>query len=621
VNWHHFRAFLWLRWRLLVNQLRRGGTANAVVLAILAVGAVFLAVSLFVTFFLVGLFALPDASPAVLMYVWDGLVAIFLFSWTLGILVELQRAEVLSLDKFLHLPVSLKGAFLINYLSSLLSLSLIVFLPPMVALGLALVFARGPAMLLLLPLLAGFLLMVTALTYQFQGWLASLMSNKRRRRTIIVLLSAAFILTCQVPNLLNIIQPWRGQGEDGPAAHLREVRAELDRALGAKEITLDEYQRRLEESIHEEEARTEELDNQTLQQVEHTFRLVNLLLPPGWLPLGAAGLAEGNVLPALLGTLGLAAIGTASLWRAYRTTLGLYTGRFTSGDGKRVAVAAPVKAATPAEKVRASGTSVPLLERRLPWVSEQAAAVALGGFQSLARAPEAKMMLLTPFLLVLVFGSVFLTRSVDMPEAARPLLAFGAMGMVLFSMSQLVGNQFGFDRSGFRVFVLSAAPRRDILLGKNLAFAPLPLGLGLAVIVLVQVLYPLRLGYFLAALPQLLSMFLLFCMLANLLSILAPLPIRSGSLKPANPKVLPMLFQIGFALVFPLALVPTLLPLGVALLLQQFGWVNGGPVCLVLSLAECAAIVWLYRLVLTWEGSLLQAREQSILETVTTRAE
>ena len=44
----------------------------------------------------------------------------------------------------------------------------------------------------------------------------------------------------------------------------------------------------------------------------------NATAPPGWLPFGAMTLAEGNVLPALLGTVGLTLIGAASLWRAYR---------------------------------------------------------------------------------------------------------------------------------------------------------------------------------------------------------------------------------------------------------------------------------------------------------------
>ena len=77
------------------------------------------------------------------MYVWDGLVVGFLFSWAIGLLAELQRSEVLSLDKFLHLPVSLTGVFLINYLSSLFSLTLIIFVPAMVGLSLGLVIRPG----------------------------------------------------------------------------------------------------------------------------------------------------------------------------------------------------------------------------------------------------------------------------------------------------------------------------------------------------------------------------------------------------------------------------------------------------------------------------------------------
>ena len=46
----------------------------------------------------------------------------------------------------------------------------------MVALALGLALSRGPLMLLLLPLIAAFFFMTTAITYQFQGWLASISS-------------------------------------------------------------------------------------------------------------------------------------------------------------------------------------------------------------------------------------------------------------------------------------------------------------------------------------------------------------------------------------------------------------------------------------------------------------
>jgi hypothetical protein len=593
--------------------LKRGGIANVIVLAILAVIGALLAGAAFVTFLLVGLFALPQASPIVILYVWDGLVVAFLFFWLVGLLAELQRSEALSFDKFLHLPVSLSGVFLLNYLSSLLSFNLIVFLPAMAGLTLSLVLAKGPIMMLGWPLLAGFLFMVTALTYQFQGWLASLMANKRRRRTVLVLVTAAFVLIFQVPNLINVIQPWKGPEGDNSATRFAEAQSELLRSHNSGQITLPEYNRRVEALRRAHDAETKEANEKTSQDVGRIATLANEVIPLGWLPMGAMASADGNVFPALLGTLGLAVIGSFSMWRAYRTTMRLYTGDFSSGTEPAAAVAHPAKVSAPA-----SGT----FERRLPWVSEHASAIALAAFRSLMRAPEAKMMLLGPIILVLVFGSMTLTRRVQPPPEIRPLMAVGAMAMVMLTLIQLAGNQFGFDRNGFRVFVLCPARRSDILLGKNLALAPVALGLGVGVIALMQAVYLMRLDHFFAALVQLVSMYLLYCLMANLMSILSPMRISSGSLKPASPKFVPMVLHIVFVLVFlPLALAPTLLPLGAEFLLRLYGWGEGLPISLALSVIECAAILYLYRALLTYEGRLLQRREQRILDIVTTKEE
>jgi hypothetical protein len=70
---------------------------------------------------------------------------------------------------------------------------------------------------------------------------------------------------------------------------------------------------------------------------------------------------------------------------------------------------------------------------------------------------------------------------------------------------------------------------------------------------------------------------------------------------------------------FPLILTPTLLPLGAEALAEALGWTSGAPICLVLSVGLCAAVVWIYRNCLKWQGGLLQAREQRILECVTNR--
>ena len=39
MNWEHLRAFVWLRWRLRFNQVRKGGIFNAIILGLLVVFA------------------------------------------------------------------------------------------------------------------------------------------------------------------------------------------------------------------------------------------------------------------------------------------------------------------------------------------------------------------------------------------------------------------------------------------------------------------------------------------------------------------------------------------------------------------------------------------------------
>src|SRR5262249_35471473 len=139
--------------------------------------------------------------------------------------------------------------------------------------------------------------------------------------------------------------------------------------------------------------------------------------------------------------------------------------------------------------------------------------------------------------------------------------------------------------------------------------------------VAVEVFYPMRVDFFLAILVQMVSMYFLFCMLANWLSILVPMPIATGSLRRANVKLLPALIVFVFVSMFPMTLVPTLVPVGVAALLDWLEWLPGVPVCFLLSLPMCAAVLYVYHLMLPWQGRVLQGREQKILTVVTSKAE
>jgi hypothetical protein len=262
-----------------------------------------------------------------------------------------------------------------------------------------------------------------------------------------------------------------------------------------------------------------------------------------------------------------------------------------------------------------------LLEARLPGLSEPISAVALAGFRSLLRAPEAKMMLLSPIIMCVIFGSMLWRTRNGIAEPFRPLVAIGAIGFVFLGLVQLMSNQFGFDRDGFRVFVLSSARRRDILIGKNLSFAPLVLGMVLIILIALQAVAPMSWDHALAMIPQAISMFLIFCLLMNFLSIYAPIYVAPGSLKGSNPKFTTVLLHlVTFMVFFPLTQAFSLIPLGTEVALHLAGIGTGLPINLLLTLLECALVIVIYYFLSDGLGNLLQSREQKILETVTAKA-
>jgi ABC-2 type transport system permease protein len=603
LNWQHLQAFLWLRLRLRANRMKRASTGSVIVEWIFSFLAVFSAGVTFVVGLSVGVWVLPKASAVVVMLVWDGLAAGFLLFWLLELVNELQRSEVLSLEKFLHLPVSLSGVFVMNYLTSLYCLSVTLFLPAMIGLSIGLVVSKGPVMLAVFPVVAAFFLMVTALTHQFRGWLASLMENKRRRRTIVTLLTVAVILIFQLPNLLTF-----GRFGGPPPRAVQEETSKLNRLLATRQIDRAEYERQSDLINKNYGVSKRPFGAERLQEAERYGRIANMIVPVGWLPYGALTSVEGRILPSLLATLGLALIGTASLKRSYSTTMRLYTGKFTSGKPRAAATESPRKSVV-------SGPAT-FMEKQIPWISEQASAITTACFRSLVRAPEAKMMLLTPIIFVLVFGSTFTRVHSDPAELLRPVMAAALMGMIFLGLTPLAGNQFGFDRSGFRVFVLAGVSRTDILLGKNLALLPFAIGLGTIGTVVLQAAYPMKIGHFMATMVQLIPMYLIFCFVMNFLSMLAPVAIASGSLRPARPKGMSILIHLlFFFFLLPIALGTTLIPLGLEFLFPYL------PVYFLLTLAEFAVVVFLYPRALDLQARILHAREQRILEIVAAKVE
>ena len=268
---------------------------------------------------------------------WDGLVALFLVFWTIGIVTELQRSEIIDLSRLLHLPVSLRDVFLLNYLASHFSFSLALMLPAMLGLTVGLVLGtRARRWLLLFPLVFGFFFMITAWTYCLRGWLASLMVNKRRRRAIIMGVTMAFVLLAQLPNLLTNVwfarqaQPSADSGSGG----LQAVAIATGGGTGA--------------------------GGRHVRTQSHRY------IPFLWLPLGAKALAEGRRLAGGVGRLRHVRDREVGTGTGLPRHAPLLPGRREPANSARRRP--PCERPAPAERI--------LVERTLPAIPEEAAAMA-----------------------------------------------------------------------------------------------------------------------------------------------------------------------------------------------------------------------------------------------------
>lgn len=213
MNWDQLQTILWLRCRLTRNQWTRSKGIGAVISVVISVTLCIMGVGSFVGGLAGGVFGLREATPFVIWVVWLAVTTGFLVFWLMGMLQELQRSESIDLQRLMHLPVALGQMFLVNYVASHLTPSLVIAVPAMIGLTIGLTISRGPAMVLMGPLAFAMVFMITAWTYCLRGWLAGLMSNPRKRRNVTMLIALVFILLSQGPNLyFNVFRQASGPG-------------------------------------------------------------------------------------------------------------------------------------------------------------------------------------------------------------------------------------------------------------------------------------------------------------------------------------------------------------------------------------------------------------------------
>jgi len=576
MNWAQLRAILWLRSRLTWNAFCKGGTLNAVVAVIFLASFVIGMIASAVAGFLIGLFALANQKPQVLLGVWDGIIVVFVIFWLIGLITEIQRSESVDLAKLLHLPVSLRQVFALNYIASHLTAAILLFVPGMVTLGVGLVFSSGVRMVLLIPLALSFVLMITAWTYCLRGWLAALMVNKRRRRAVVVWITIGFVLLFQLPGVIinsTLIRNNSSRGQRSPSGQWRAQTNDQDRFAGIVRA--------------------------------------HLFVQIGWPGYGAMTLKEQTVWPVLAATTLCCAIGSLGLMRSYRTTL-----RFYQGASERRLIPRTVET-----NKRARG--VLLVERQLPWLPDDTAALALATFRGLLRAPEIKMSLIMPIVASAGISSMlFRGFKYAANHSVAGFASTIAAVVAVFSFAPLMGNAFGLDRDGFRGLVLLPTRRDRILAAKNLAFFPFVGAVGLVLLILVHFALHSPWTSSVTGLVQIVIVFLLFSLMCNLVATLTPYRLTPGTLQAKKPKPVVFLAVAITMLVMPIFLFPVFIPPALELvcsfLLTTPVWF---PVNLVSALLVLVGVAWLYRALLPVQGRLLQRREQHILREVTEEME
>ena len=600
---------LWLRWRLVSNQIRSMGSVGRFFSILAIAAALIVSISMFFVAFWVGFLVNEKMSPTVLMFVWDITVGLFCIGWGIGVLTELQQSQPLSLDKFFHLPVSPRGAFLMNYLSSYFSLTMVFFLPAMVGFATSHLFRYGWQMMLGLLLLAGFLLMVTSVTYQFRGWLASMMVNKRRQKTILTCLTIGFVLLAQTPNLLNatVFQEHRKRERQEHISYMEQT-AEWRQMQSSGEMELAELDLRISKLDVSRAAKKTKSNELRISYL----RMANMVVPLGWLPAGIESLATKRGWMPLGALFGMLVITGFSLSRSYRSTLRIYRGDLLKGGGKTQQTVPDV-----GREVSKSGLS--WIAKDFPLLNEGQSAVAGAVLLNITRAIEMKLALLAP-LVIMICMAVYFGMSSE-SWLSRQLSSFTAIGACTFAaigVMQLTQNQFGYDRAGFRAYLLSPIPRRDILVGKNAANGLVAIVLVCICMVAIQFSMPLSLSHFIATFVSFGSIYLITSIVGNFMSILAPIAVKAGSMQPASVKWNIGLAQMLLLFLVPLFIMPVMLPIIIEwVTVHWFGW-TGVPVYLILSVVIFAVTTRIYGIVMTKQGQMLNERQEKILAVIAT---
>lgn len=613
----HLLTVLWLRITILKNQFLRQSLVTRVMTGLLLAIIGFSMLGTVGGVLSTSRLLLPTEPPWWLTYAWTGLVVAFLGAWIVGVWMDLSQSEALTLNKFMHLPIQPQQVVLINYLASLISLNLVYFFPSALAFGFA-VAMRYQGWYWLTPLLVlAFFFMVTSVTWLFRGWLVSIMSNKRQRQLVIAVGSFIFGMMFLIPWSLQTL--YRGSDRNEQRTFLSEQR-ELFEQRAREEIDQPAF----EEALESLKARRQQAMRERWEFWKSRLDVAHLWLPVGWLPAGVAMLQEGNSGFALMFLMGMVGFGTVSLAMGFRNAKA--QSLQNSGDHQaqrrnliRTELSVPDASFEPdAARLVATNPSSNWIEKDWLRLTNPQAAVAMATLRSHSRSPEIKIAMLVWFVLLVVMAVILNSNGISLSNSwLNVLFGFGVAAMASMGVNQLVANQFGFDRDGFRSYLIFPVCSRDLLIGKNMAAFPFGIVFGLMGLAVLQWFTRMDWTHFLANCFQLVTIMFVNLLINNLLSIMTPLTVKPGSLQPRSIGVTTAFLQMAIFILFPLSVVPVLVPLGLEWWFQNHEFWGSFPFYLIGAMLGAIVTFLVYFNLIGWQANLLQSRMHRILDVAT----
>jgi hypothetical protein len=427
-----FRAFVWMRFRVLVNSLERTGSRDTIErfsVALEKLGPIVALVLLIpstLALFVLGIatgFALAQASALITLTLVRYFLLLVLFLTLIGPMV-LPVRDSGGVVRYLLLPIPRLNLYLAQMTGSLADPWILLVIPIVVLgipIGLAIGLRFAAAAIALVAGLA-FLLFLTGVTSLASSVIHLLLRD--RRRGDIVMLIVIFLLP-MLGVLPQLLIKDAARGSDGRRL-TRAERQALPPSTAARAA----------------------------------LRLVPYV-PSEMYRRTAAGAVQSPIDAAipLAELAGVALLVQAVGFAAYRRVLDM-----------------PVSLG-----MRRVGSLGGLWDRVVPGLSPAASAVALTQLRLALRTPRGRASLVTPLLMPLFLGAVLSRRGdLSIPgvegERGLALAAIGAFTSIL-ALLPIAMNQFAVDRAGFTRQMLSPMSIRELLLGKavgNALVAALP---------------------------------------------------------------------------------------------------------------------------------------------------